>query len=103
MISRAEIENLANLSRLKLSEDEIVRFQSEMDAILAYVDKLKTATNVTSATNGKNGTKNKLVISPNKNVMREDKNPHESGIYTEKLLKSAPRHEGQYVKVKKIL
>ncbi len=37
------------------------------------------------------------------NVMREDSNPHESGKYTETLLKAAPQREGQYVKVKKIL
>lgn len=97
MISRAEIEKLANLSRLKLSEEEIVRMQSEMSAILAYVDKLKKATSGEFA--GGTGP----VMSANKNVMREDADPHESGVYTERLLKSAPRHDGQYIKVKKIL
>ncbi len=97
MISRAEIEKLANLSRLKLSEEEIVRFQGEMDAILAYVDKLKTATV------NKNGREAEPVMSVNKNVMREDVNPHESGAYTDKLVKAAPRHDGSYIKVKKIL
>jgi len=97
MITRAEIEKLAALSRLKLSEEEIVRMQNEMGSILAYVDKLKTAT-------GKENSREiDLTLSVNKNVLREDENPHESGMYTDKLIKSAPRHDGQYIKVKKIL
>ncbi|MEK7607383.1 MAG: Asp-tRNA(Asn)/Glu-tRNA(Gln) amidotransferase subunit GatC [Patescibacteria group bacterium] len=97
MISKEEIVKLASLSRLKLSEEEIVRFQGEMGSILAYVDKLKTATS------DNNDTKNEPVSPSNKNVMREDVNPHESGIYTDKLIKAAPRHDNRYIKVKKIL
>ena len=37
------------------------------------------------------------------NVMREDKDPHEAGLYTEKILEQAPAREGDYIKVKKIL
>ncbi|MEK7163441.1 MAG: Asp-tRNA(Asn)/Glu-tRNA(Gln) amidotransferase subunit GatC [Patescibacteria group bacterium] len=97
MISRAEIEKLADLSRLKLSDEEITKMQGEMSAILAYVDKLKKVTDKEFA--GENGS----VMSVNKNVMREDTDPHESGVYTDKLIKSAPRSEGGFVKVKKIL
>jgi len=35
--------------------------------------------------------------------MREDVKPHESGIYTKKVLEQAPMNEGYYIKVKKIL
>lgn len=100
MISREEIVKLANLSRLQLSEDEIVRMQGEMTAILGYVDKLKSAP-VAPETMGA------PVMSTNKNVMREDANAHESGIFTNKLLNLAPRKEetkdGKFLKVKKIL
>lgn len=97
MISRAEIEKLADLSRLKLSDEEITKMQSEMSAILAYVDKLK------KATGGEFAGGTVPVMPANKNVMREDIDPHESGVYTDKLIKSAPRHDDQYIKVKKIL
>ncbi|HVT74874.1 MAG TPA: Asp-tRNA(Asn)/Glu-tRNA(Gln) amidotransferase subunit GatC [Candidatus Paceibacterota bacterium] len=97
MISREDIVKLAGLSRLKLSEDEIVRMQGEMTSILAYVDKLKTAS----------GAGTDPVISANKNVMREDADPHHSGEFTDKLIALAPKHEttkeGKFVKVKKIL
>jgi hypothetical protein len=35
--------------------------------------------------------------------MREDGEPHESGIYTQKILEQAPAREKDYIKVKKIL
>ena len=39
-ITRAEVEHVARLARLELSEEEQVTFTGQMDAILAYVDKL---------------------------------------------------------------
>ena len=97
MITREEVIKLANLSRLKLSDEEIDRMQKDMGAILSYVDKLKEVV----------GTETGPVMSVNKNVMREDKNPHPGGVYTKKLIELAPKHEenkdGMYVKVKKIL
>jgi aspartyl-tRNA(Asn)/glutamyl-tRNA(Gln) amidotransferase subunit C len=97
MITRQDIDKLATLSRLKLSEEEAVRMQGEMTSILAYVDKLKSAA----------GSETGPVMSVNKNVLRADANPHEGGLYTEKLIALAPRKEktaeGWYLKVKKIL
>jgi aspartyl-tRNA(Asn)/glutamyl-tRNA(Gln) amidotransferase subunit C len=97
MISREDILKLAALSRLKLSEDEVARMQGEIGSILAYVDKLKTAAPADSAP----------VMSVNRNVMREDADPHRGGEFTDKLIALAPKHEatkdGTFVKVKKIL
>lgn len=39
-ITRSEIEHVAKLARLELSEEEKETFTGQMDAILAYVDKL---------------------------------------------------------------
>ncbi len=100
MISRDEIVKLASLSRLQLSEEEIVRMQGEMTAILAYVDKLKSAPVAPGAMGAP-------VMSMNKNVLREDANAHEPDIFTDKLIGLAPKKEetkdGKFVKVKKIL
>ncbi len=93
MITKEDVQKLANLSRLKLSDEEITRFQGEMSSILAYVDKLKEVT----------GSESGPVMSVNRNVLREDANPNESGAYTRKLVDGAPQHQGDYVKVKKIL
>ncbi len=37
------------------------------------------------------------------NVMREDADPHAADAFTDALLAQAPRKEGRYLKVKKIL
>jgi len=39
-ITRAEVEHVARLARLELSDEEKETFTGQMDAILAYVDKL---------------------------------------------------------------
>lgn len=97
MITREEVIKLAALSRLKLSESEITQMQKDMGNILAYVDKLKEAKGVSHGP----------VMSVNKNVLREDVDPLPGGIYTDKLINLAPKHEktkdGVFVKVKKIL
>jgi len=38
-----------------------------------------------------------------RNVTREDGEPHESGVHTEKLLGASPNRKDNYVQVKKIL
>lgn len=67
--------------------------QSDMTSILGYVDKLKSA----SAKGASEAS-----ASP-RNVLREDSASHESGMYTDKLIKAAPKHAEEHVKVKKIL
>ena len=39
-ITRADVDNVAKLARLELTEEEAATFTGQMDAILAYVDKL---------------------------------------------------------------
>lgn len=94
MISTEEIEKLANLSRLALSEDEKAGLRKEFDSILGYVEQVQKISVATFS---------EKVTGTFRNVMREDVNPHESGIFTEELLATAPKREGQYIRVKKIL
>ena len=95
MISIEEIDELALLARLELSSAEKETMRKEFDSILEYVaaiNKVGADFSVSSSS----------VVST-LNVMREDANPHESGIFTEDLLALAPARKGQYIKVKKIL
>src|SRR4029453_9964293 len=39
-ISREDVQHVARLARLELSEPELVRMQDELSHILAYIDKL---------------------------------------------------------------
>ena len=94
-VSKDEVQKLAELSRIELSEAEVTKLQSEIDSILSYVDTIQ---------------KVKLPETPDasvhldiENVMREDGEPLPGNAYTEKLLVQAPKREGRYLKVKKIL
>lgn len=92
-IELKDIEHLAGLARIEVSEEEKKKLQHDLMGILAYVSQ------VTEVTAG--------IVEPAAgelhNVMREDGEPHESGIFTEDILKQAPLREGNRVFVKKIL
>jgi len=95
MVSADDVKKLAELSRLSLDDREVDKLRSEIDSIIAYVDTVQKVPIPDTASNSVH-----LEI---ENIMREDDNPHESGIYTEDLLKQMPRREKNYLKVRKIL
>lgn len=88
-----DIEKLANLSRIKLSDEEKIKYAKEIDSILAYVNQLKEVA----------GSAPEVSKSSHINVLRDDSVFHESGIHTEDLLSASPDRDGQYIKVKQIL
>ncbi|MDP3996844.1 MAG: Asp-tRNA(Asn)/Glu-tRNA(Gln) amidotransferase subunit GatC [bacterium] len=104
MVTREEIQKLAELSRIEVGEDEVEKLRKDIGGILEYVAQIKSVSPQTAKppTNA-DFTRTDAEKSELKNVFREDGNPHESGAFTEALLKEAPETEGGYVKVKKIL
>lgn len=93
MIKKEEIEKLAELSRIAITDTQIESFRTDIESILGYISEIQKA-------KGEGCDMSKGLI---KNVMREDTNPHGSGQYTEKLVKAMPKTEKGYLKVKKIL
>lgn len=91
-VTKEDIKNLADLSRIEISEDETEKMTSEVDSILNYVGIIQNV-----------GGDAKSEVSRLRNVMREDEPINKSGKYTETILKNAPQREGNYLKVKKIL
>ena len=96
MINTQDIEKLAKLARISVTEEEKGGLVKEIGSILAYVDEIKKVTKTSKEDKSEE-------IGVVYNVMREDSNPHQSGIDTEKILNEAPKREGDYLKVKKIL
>ena len=88
-----DVEKLAKLSRIEISENEKEGVLADLKSILGYVEQIE------SVSTGDIETTDELL----RNVMREDGTPHESGIYTEILLNVAPESQDGYVKVKQIL
>jgi aspartyl-tRNA(Asn)/glutamyl-tRNA(Gln) amidotransferase subunit C len=96
MISKKEVEHLAQLARLGLSEKELEKTQKEIAPILDYFEKIKEV-DVT----GIEPTTHAVDL---KNVMRPDQERKESNNEQKvKLLSSAPEIQDNYLKVKAIL
>lgn len=87
-----DVRALATLARMEVSEAELEKLQQELPAILTFVETIQTV--------DVGATERDPIL---KNVMREDGEPHESGVYTEKLLAQAPtQKEGRFA-VKQVI
>jgi aspartyl-tRNA(Asn)/glutamyl-tRNA(Gln) amidotransferase subunit C len=93
MINKKDIEHLAKLSRIELDDKSVEGLTKDIESILGYVDQIKEISADLDVGRP----------SENRNVLRKDENPHESGIHTEKILKEAPSREENFIKVKNIL
>lgn len=92
MITKEEVINLANLARIKVTDEEVEKLTKEVDAILGYVGQIQEVTKEVEKTAPKL-----------RNVMRDDVVTNKDNEYTERLLDNAPNRDGKYLKVKKIL
>jgi aspartyl/glutamyl-tRNA(Asn/Gln) amidotransferase, C subunit len=94
MITKQDVDNLAQLARLGLSEEEKADIQKDLESILGYVGEIASV-KINDDAQGRVG-----II---KNVMREDTDPYTEGAFTDKILEEAPNAEKGYIQVKKIL
>jgi len=94
-MKKEDVQKLAELSRLDLSDIELEKYAKQFDEILHYVDKIKEIS----------GSDEDLKIENTsvKNVFRSDDDAQEGGIFSDKILKEAPSIHDNFVKVKKIL
>ncbi len=93
VIELKDVEHLAGLARISISDSEKELLRHDLEEILAYVSHVKdVATSIGVP-----------AVAELRNVMRADENPHEAGIFTEALLSATPAREGNRLLVKKIL
>lgn len=92
-IELKDVEHLAGLARIAVSEEEKKILQHDLEEILAYVSQVTKVTAELGAP----------IAGEHCNIMREDSEPHEPGVYTEDILSQAPTREGNRISVKKIL
>ena len=92
MVNKDEINGLANLARIEISDSEMEGLTKELDSILEYVGQIKNAS-----------VDDEQVVPVLKNVMREDVPTNKDNEYTEDILSNAPSREKRYLGVKKIL
>lgn len=92
-LTRAEVEHVAKLANLQLSDEETLMFQEQLSSILSFVDKLSELD-----TDDVEPTSHVL---PMTNVMREDQ-PHQS-LDNDTALSNAPDEEDGYFKVPAVM
>ena len=93
MISKEEVQKIAGLARLELTELEIEKMQKDLSEILDYVDLLKTAP--TKILQGKN------LGGQAQNLRKDEINSNHE--LAEKLITGFPDKKDNYIKVKTIL
>jgi len=93
MISKEEVERIANLARLELTDEEKKIYAEQLSAVLDYVEKLKKVPTLTIEPLHN--------ITGAANVFREDEITCEKR--KDELLKNAPMTEDGYIKVKAVL
>ena len=94
-LTKKDVLKLAELSRLKLSDREVEKFQTELSGILDYVEKLDAVNT--------DGLEPTYQVTGLKNVMRDDKEI-DYGYKTDDLVvKNAPNVEKGQFKVKRVL
>jgi aspartyl-tRNA(Asn)/glutamyl-tRNA(Gln) amidotransferase subunit C len=93
-ISKKEVKYVADLSRIKLEEDELDKFTSQLDKILEYIEQLKEVdTEKTEIT---------FHSVSLQNVVREDKQTKPS-LTNDEATKIAPDKEKEFFRVPKII
>jgi len=93
-MQKEDIRQLASLSRIAVTDAEVVALQTEIGSILEYVGQIQAMTSAVDQTK---------VPGAVFNVMRADEVTNMPGQYTEAILGEMPAREGDFMKVKKIL
>ena len=93
MITRADVEHVAELARLHLTDEELDRMQVQLSRILEAIEVLR---DVDTSKVGPTATVLNL-----ENVMRDDEPA--DGLSREAALANAPLREGEHLRVPRVL
>ncbi len=93
-LTKEDVLKLANLAKLKLSEQEIKRYQVELSNILEYVEQLSTVDT--------EGLKPTYQVTGLKNVFRDDV-VQTFTASAEDLMKIVPKSKDGFIEVKRMI
>jgi len=91
-MTQIDVAALAKLAKLEVSADELAKLEKEIPEILGFVETIQ-------AVAAEAGQGNPV----HRNIMREDANPHETGLHTRTLLDAAPAQKDDQVAVKQVI
>lgn len=95
MMKREDIEHLASLARIRLTEDELGKLETELSSIVEYVGVVSdiAANDADSAPQ----------VGVRHNVFRDDETTNQPEQFTKDILAEMPKTDGRFLSVKKIL
>jgi aspartyl-tRNA(Asn)/glutamyl-tRNA(Gln) amidotransferase subunit C len=94
-MKRADIEHLASLARIRLTEDEMERLPEELSSIVEYVSVVSDIAADEADAVPQVGVRH--------NIFRKDEVTNKPDQYTEDIMAEMPYTEGRFMSVKKIL
>lgn len=108
MLTKKEVEHIASLAKLGLTEEEKEKFRKELSAILDYVNKLgevetKDVSPMAGGTNLFNITRKDEPLFETRKEGALEKEEIEAVKEAAELVNAAPHKQDGYVKVRKIL
>ncbi len=92
-IDKETVEKVAHLARLELAEDETEQMIADMSKILGFMDKLNEIDTT--------GVEPLVYMTDEINVLREDVVKQQ--ITHQEALQNAPKHDGKYFLVAKVI
>jgi len=97
MINKNDVQHIAKLARLGITQEEEEKFAKDLSSILGYIEKLNKLD-----VKDVNPTSHSVLV---EDVMREDtlKSSNDKDQISKKLLDLAPDKKDNYLKVKQIL
>jgi aspartyl-tRNA(Asn)/glutamyl-tRNA(Gln) amidotransferase subunit C len=94
-LSKEQIEHIAKLARLELTDAELKMYGQQLSNVLAYIDQLKEVDTT--------GVEPTAQVTGLVNVLREDKVEEWSDSERQAALNEAPHLEEGQIKVKRVL
>ncbi|MBP7087827.1 MAG: Asp-tRNA(Asn)/Glu-tRNA(Gln) amidotransferase subunit GatC [Candidatus Omnitrophica bacterium] len=93
MVDKKTVEYVANLARIKITEEEKNYLATQLSKIIEYIDKLKNLK--------VEGIEPMRGTHIHRNILREDK--ASPSIFKEDILSNSPQREKNYFKVPKVI
>lgn len=94
-LSKEEIQHIAKLARLELTDAELEKYGGQLSAVLNYIDQLKEV--------DVKGVEPTAQVTGMTNVLREDEIRDWDKDEIEAALKDAPEREERFIKVKRVI
>ncbi len=94
-LSKQEIQHIAKLARLELTDEELKKYGGQLSAVLNYIDQLKEV--------DVKGVEPTAQVTGLVNVLREDEVENWDKQEIEEALDGAPEREGRFIKVKRVI